>query len=155
MTWAAHRSGVLVFLLFTFGLSSLFYFLIIRFGHVGGGGGSYATGLMWCPGMAALLTCKYLGRSIDSLGWRWGKARYQAAAYLIPLGYAIVTYGFVWLTGLGGVPNRAFVDGATKDVGLGAMPAWASIMLTFLFTATTGVISDCATTLGEEIGWRG
>ena len=78
---------------------------------------------MWCPGVAALLTCKYLGRGIDSLGWRWGKARYQAASYLIPLGYAIVTYGFVWLTKFGGVPNREFVDGATKDFGLGAMPA--------------------------------
>ena len=98
MTWANHRSGVVVFLLFTFGLSSIFYFLIIKSGHVGGGGGSYAAGLMWCPGVAALLTCKYLGRGIDSLGWRWGKARYQAACYLIPLGYAIVTYGFVWLT---------------------------------------------------------
>ncbi len=82
-------------------------------------------------------------------------ARYQIACYLIPLGYAIVTYGFVWLTKLGGVPNREFVDGATKDFGLGAMPAWASIALTFLFTATTSVIADCATTLGEEIGWRG
>ena len=29
MTWANHRSSVLVFLLFTFGLSSIFYFLII------------------------------------------------------------------------------------------------------------------------------
>ena len=155
MTWANHRSSVLVFLLFTFGLSSIFYFLIIRSGHVGGGGGSYAAGLMWCPGVAALLTCKYLGRGIDSLGWRWGKARYQAASYLIPLGYSIVTYGFVWLTKFGGVPKREFVDGATKDFGLGAMPAWASIALSFLFTATTGVIADCATTLGEEIGWRG
>jgi hypothetical protein len=54
MTWANHRSSVLVFLLFTFGLSSIFYFLIIRSGHVGGGGGSYAAGLMWCPGVAAL-----------------------------------------------------------------------------------------------------
>ena len=149
------RFGVSVFLFFTFGLSSIFYFLIIRSGHVGGGGGSYAAGLMWCPGAAALLACKYLRRDIGSLGWKWGKTRYQAASYLIPLGYAIVTYSFVWLMGFGGVPNKDFVDGATKDFGLGAMPAWASIALSFLFTATTGVISDCATTMGEEIGWRG
>lgn len=110
---------------------------------------------MWCPGAAALFACRYFGRGIGSLGWKWGKTRYEAACYLIPLGYATVTYAFVWLTGLGGVPNKDFVDGATKDIALGAIPPWASITLTFLFTATTGVITDCATTLGEEIGWRG
>jgi membrane protease YdiL (CAAX protease family) len=149
------RLAISVYLVCTFSLSSIFYFLIIRSGHVGGGAGAYAAALMWCPGASALLTCSYLRRSLDSLGWKWGKTRYQAVSYLIPLGYAIVTYGFVWLTGLSGVPNKEFVDGATKDFGLGAMPAWASILLSFLFTATTGVITDCATTMGEEIGWRG
>jgi membrane protease YdiL (CAAX protease family) len=53
------------------------------------------------------------------------------------------------------LPNSDFVNAATKDFGLGSIPAWASIALTFLFTATTAVLSDCATTMGEEIGWRG
>jgi uncharacterized protein len=155
MTSISDRSAVSVFLLLTFGFSSIFYFLIIRTGHIGGGEGAYAAGLMWCPGVAALLTCKYLGRSIASLGWKWGNSRYQVACYLIPLGYATMIYTFVWLTGLGGVPNRDFVESAIKGFGLGAMPPWASIALSFFFTATTGVITDCATTMGEEIGWRG
>ena len=155
MTSANDRRAAPVFLLSTFGLSSIFYFLIIKSGHVGGGGGSYAAGLMWCPGVAALLTCKYLGRGIGCLGWRWGRTRYQVACYLIPLGYATATYAIVWLTGFGGVYRKSFVDAITQDFGLGRMPPWASITLSFLFTATTGVVADCATTLGEEIGWRG
>jgi hypothetical protein len=42
------RRGVLVYLLITFGLSSIFYFLIIKSGHLAAAGGAYVGGLMWC-----------------------------------------------------------------------------------------------------------
>jgi uncharacterized protein len=75
--------------------------------------------------------------------------------YLIPLGYSIVIYIFVWLTGLGGFYSKSFVDQITNSFGLGPIPAWASITLYFIFTATFTVIRDFATVIGEEIGWRG
>ena len=146
---------VLVYLAFTFALSSIFYSLIIKTGHLGAGGGAYVGCLMWCPGLAALLTCRYLGRDVASLGWKWGKTRYELACYLIPLGYATAIYTFVWLTGLAHFYNKSFVEGIAKDFGLGAIPNWAAIALYFVFTATIGVIRDGATVLGEEIGWRG
>jgi len=149
------RRAVRVFLLFTFGLSSIFYYLIIKSGRLGGGGGAYVAGLMWCPGVAALLTCRYLGRDIGTLGWNWGRTRYQVICYLIPLAYATATYAVVWLTGLGGVYRKDFVDGVTQSFGLGPIPPWASIALYFFFTGTVSVVVDCATVLGEEIGWRG
>lgn len=149
------RRAVAVYLGFTLAFSSVFYCLIVKSGHVGGGGGEYASGVMWCPGLAALVTCKYLGRDVSSLGWKWGKTRYQVICYLIPLVYGTVIYAFVWLTGLGGFYNKEFEDRFSKDFGLGPMPAWASIVLYVFFTATTRVIEDCATVLGEEIGWRG
>ena len=77
--------GIAVFLVITLGFSSIFYFLIAKSGHVGGGWDAYIGCLMWCPGLAALLTCKYLKRDLSSLGWKWGKSRYQIACYLIPL----------------------------------------------------------------------
>jgi membrane protease YdiL (CAAX protease family) len=144
-----------IFLLTTLLISSVFYFLIIRSGHMGAGLGGYVAGLMWSPGIAALLTCKFLGRSPATLGWRWGKTRYVVIGYFIPLCYGIVIYGFVWLTGPGGVYQKHFVDEITKSFGLGPMPPWAGIALYFAFTATFSVIRDCATVLGEEIGWRG
>ncbi|MBZ5603407.1 MAG: CPBP family intramembrane metalloprotease [Acidobacteriia bacterium] len=144
-----------LYILCTFGLSSILWFLIIKSGHVGGAGGAYVAALMWCPALGALLTCKILGRDAGSLGWKWGQTRYQVISYLIPLGYATLTYGIVWLTGLGGFYNKRFVAAVGERFGLGPLPAWASIAMYLFFFGTTGVVRGCATALGEEIGWRG
>jgi membrane protease YdiL (CAAX protease family) len=149
------RSGITVFLVLTLGFSSIFYFLIAKSGQVGGGWGAYIGCLMWCPGLAALLTCKYLRRDLSSLGWNWGKSRYQIACYFIPLAYGAAIYGFVWLTRLGGFYDSKFVERFSDAFGLGPIRPWVSIVLYFFFTATITVIRDCATVLGEEIGWRG
>src|ERR1035438_1035888 len=63
--------GIAVFLALTLSFSSIFYFLIAKSGHVGGGWGAYIGCLMWCPGVAALLTCKYLGRDDRGEGRSW------------------------------------------------------------------------------------
>jgi hypothetical protein len=57
---AVSRSIVL-FLILTAGLSSIFYTFIIATGHVGGGNGIYELRLMWSPAIAALLTCRLSG----------------------------------------------------------------------------------------------
>ena len=149
------RRAVPVYLLLTLVLSSVFWFLIIKSGHVGAGGGLYVAALMWCPASAALLTCKILGRDVKSLAWKWGQPRYQVMSYLIPLGYATLTYAIVWLTRLGGFYNQQFVTAVGNRFGLGPLPGWLSIALYLFFAGTTGVIRGCATALGEEIGWRG
>lgn len=66
-----------IFLLATLLISSLFYFLIVKSGHMGGGWGAYVAGLMWSPGFAALLTCKLLRRDLRGVGWGWGKTKYE------------------------------------------------------------------------------
>jgi len=144
-----------VYLLLTAALSSIFWFLIIKSGHVGGGGGAYVAGLMWCPACAALITCKLLGRDVSSLGWKWGDSRYQVASYFIPLGYATVAYAVVWITGLGGFYNQKFVANLSDRFGLGHLPAWTTIALYLLLAGTAGIVRSCASALGEEIGWRG
>lgn len=148
------RRALPLYLLLTLAFSSIFWFLIIKSGHVGGGGGLYVAALMWCPASAALLTCKIVRRDVKTLGWKW-TPRYQAISYFIPLVYAAVTYGVVWLSGLGGFYNKPFVAAISARFGLGALPPWAGIALYFFLAATTGVIRGCATALGEEIGWRG
>ena len=92
--------AILVYLLVTWTVSSLFYFLIIKSAGTNAASGAYTTGLMWCPAIGALLTCRYLGRPIASLGWQWGQTRYQVLSYLIPLGYSTFTYSIAWLTGI-------------------------------------------------------
>jgi len=149
------RRSVPVYVGFTLAFSSIFYFLIAKSGHSGGPLVNYVGCLMWYPGLAALVTCKYLGRDLSTLGWNWGKSRYQIICYLIPFTYGVLSYAFVWLGGFGGFYDKQFVGRVSKDLGLGPIPDWLTILLYFLFTATISVIMDFATVLGEEIGWRG
>ena len=147
-------AGIWTYLALTFGLSSIFYTLIIRDGHLAAGGGMYVFGLMWCPGVAALITCKLRGRSLKSLGWTWN-TRTQALSYAIPIAYAGVAYLMVWLTGLGGFPNHAFLDRMAANVHMTGKP-WPLVLATYVaITATLGMIQATVAALGEEIGWHG
>ena len=58
------RRALLVYLLVTWTASSLFYFLMIKSAGSRAASGAYTTGLMWCPAIGALLTCRYLGRPV-------------------------------------------------------------------------------------------
>jgi hypothetical protein len=59
MNPATGRRAILVYLLVTWTVSSLFYFLIIKSAGTNSANGAYTSGLMWCPAIGALLTCKY------------------------------------------------------------------------------------------------
>jgi len=148
-------SEIGLFLVLTLLLSSVFYALIIGTGHMGAARGMYTTGLMWCPGIAALLTCRLRGASPARLGWRWGQWRWQVLSYLTPLAYATIAYGIVWGLGFGGFGNPEFVGSLGDTLGWPALPAWLAISGMFLLVATAGMVRSIATGLGEEIGWRG
>jgi membrane protease YdiL (CAAX protease family) len=155
MNSAADRRALPGYLLATWSVSSLFYFLIVKSAGTNAASGAYTTGLMWCPAIGALLTCSYLGRPVASLGWQWGETRYQILSYLIPLGYSTFTYSIAWLTGIAALNPAESADALSRWLGLGPMSGPVATGLYFLVVATTGVIQNCATTLGEEIGWRG
>lgn len=148
-------TGIGLFLLLTFALSSVFYALVIATGHLGGAMGMYVTGLMWSPGIAALLTCRLRGEGPERLGWRWGAWRWQWTAYLVPLGYAAVAYAIVWGTGLGGYGNPQFLEKIGKALGWSGAPAWLNTAVYFVLLGTAGMARSLSTALGEEIGWRG
>src|SRR5262249_58446417 len=65
------------------------------------------------------------------------------------------TYSIAWLTGIAGINPVQTAAGFSKYLGLGPLSRPLGIALYFLVVATIGVIQNCATTLGEEIGWRG
>ncbi len=146
---------VAIYLSVTVALSSIFYFLIIYSGMTGGGRGLYATGLMWCPGISALLTMRILKRDISELGWKWGENKYQLWSYTIPILYALIAYLVVWISGLGGFYNKEFVSKLSESFGLGAIGDGFTIALYVVLLGTIGTIRSCASALGEEIGWRG
>jgi hypothetical protein len=88
---------VAIFLSITFALSAVFYFLIIYSGTLGSRWGYFTMGLMWCPGIAALITMNILKRDFRELGWKWGKTKYQLWSYLIPLLYTLIAYLVIWV----------------------------------------------------------
>lgn len=150
-----NHKQLLTFLVLTLGISSVFYFLIIKSGHLGSGNGLYVGGLMWSPGLSGMLTRKIYGQSLSTLGWKWGEPRFQVMSYLIPLFYATIAYAGVWLFHLGGFYDHDFLSRITQSFALGTLPAWVIIPMYFVLAGTVGMVRSCSSALGEEIGWRG
>jgi len=130
------RAELGTFLGLTFGLSAVFWWLIIDAGSLGAHGGRYVFWLMWCPGVSALVTRLAFQRNLRGQGWGLGELRWSALAYALPLVYATVVYGLVWLTGLGGV-----------DLGRFKTPV--------LLFVVVGSLQSLLSATGEELGWRG
>jgi uncharacterized protein len=149
------QSKIIAFLLLTFLFSSIFYYLILSSGSMQASGGIYVLGLMWCPGVAALIVQLVYHRSLRGLGWKWGKTRYQFLSYIIPFVYALIAYSIVWATGLGGFPNQEFISQIVSQYSPGAGSPYAVLALYLLVASTFGILLSSLTALGEEIGWRG
>jgi len=130
------RSSLSVFLFLTFASSSALWWLIIDAGGLRGQGASYVFLLMWCPGLSALLTRFMFQRNLRGQGWSLGSPRWLALGYLLPVAYATVAYGSVWLSGLGGVDITHF----------------RTPVATFL---VLGTFQSTLSATGEELGWRG
>jgi membrane protease YdiL (CAAX protease family) len=146
------------FLLLTLAFSSFFYYRIIAAGSLGVAGGLYVVGLMWCPGLAALVTTFASRRSLRGLGWGWGRTRYQVWSLALPVLYSVTAYLLVWLSGLGGFYDPAFVRQAARilaALGLPELSTGSAAAVAVLVTVVVGLPVNCVAALGEEIGWRG
>ncbi|HTE00156.1 MAG TPA: type II CAAX endopeptidase family protein [Mucilaginibacter sp.] len=149
------RKAITLFLLFTFGLSSIYYFLIIYNGTLGSGMGFYVTGLMYCPALSALITTKIMKRKIADLGWQWGNPKYQLWSYLTPLLYSLVAYLVIWLVGWGGFYDHSLITQVAQSFGFTHLPNFLVIIIYFIFLGAIGMTRSLSTAIGEEIGWRG
>jgi len=150
---AAWRA-IAIFLFLTAGLSAVFETLMGRMGSMTR---LLVTGVMWCPGIAAMLTALILGRDVRAMPWRWGQTRWIVAAWLLPAGYGLAVYLPVWLLALGGsgFGNPVTLAQWSQEV-LGKGPtSLPGALFCLSLLATLGVIGSAANALGEEIGWRG
>ncbi|HEY7098107.1 MAG TPA: type II CAAX endopeptidase family protein [Terriglobales bacterium] len=148
------RTQIVTYLITVFLLSSFFYFLILRSGSMGYGQGMYVFGLMWCPALAAFITLRLNGRSLNDLGWSWGDPKYQVASWFIPLLYTAIAYSIVWIAGLGHFGNPEYIASLAQRMHL-PVPTWVSAGLAILLIASFGLLRSLTSALGEEIGWRG
>lgn len=118
----------------------------------------YVGAIMWCPAIAAFITLKIKGRKISSLNWNWGNWKYIRLSYFVPALYGIFTYLLIWIFGFGRLANREVITDWAKELGLmgiGTLNPASIIIIAVILLGTVEVIRSAATTLGEEIGWRG
>ena len=146
------KASIVVFLLLTFGLSSIFYRRIIRPPLPGIQNGHDVLWLMWCPGISGLLTRLIFQRNWRGEGFGWGKVKYQFASCWIPLTYASAVYLPVWFAGYFAPRNPVLTQMAVR---FPALPQWLLISVVFACTSTVGFAFSCTSALGEELGWRG
>ena len=134
--------------------SSLFHYAIVNLYP----SSIYIGGLMWCPALAAIVTLKLKRRSVSSLKWDWGNWKYIRLSYFVPALYVLITYLFIWSFSFGGLPNGQMILDWAEElglVGIGTLSPIFSVIVAVILLGTVGVIRAMATTLGEEIGWRG
>jgi membrane protease YdiL (CAAX protease family) len=137
------RRRIFIFLGFTSLFSAIFWALIIRAGQLSTQGQMYTLGLMWSPGVAALLTTFIFQRNLRGLGWKRGPVRYLLLSYALPIAYAGMVYGLTWFLGWGAFTTENVPEGQS----------WLVFVLrnaTVLF-----LLGGLLPALGEEIGWRG
>jgi len=149
------KKAIVIFLLFTLALSAVVWVLTLHSGEGRIGGRMYGYGIMWCPALAAYLTCKVLKYRISNLNWNWGKPKYLIWCYFIPVIYALISYLIIWFTGWGGFYNKQFVTEAARSLGWSKLPPGVFIVLFFFANGVIGLFGSISTALGEEIGWRG
>lgn len=150
-----HSVNAVVYVVITTLLSSIFWVLINRSGHMEAAGGNYLSALMWAPAVAAFVTIGVRHLGVRSLGLRWGGTRYALWGYLTPLAYAAIAYGLIWAFGLGSFPNPQAIADLTGKLGWHMTSASAFVPAYFLVIATIWVVVSVTRALGEEIGWRG
>ena len=138
------RTKILIFLALTVGLSSVFWVPLIQGGSIAAGGGLYVLGLMWAPGIAAMLTRLITQRNLRGMGWKPRTPALLGLAYVLPLLYALPVYLVAWGMDLGAfAPDKWQVqEGQTALTGV-------------LLIASAGLIGTLISGTGEEIGWRG
>lgn len=127
--------SLLTFLIITFSLSSIFYYLI---GIAGILEMSYL--LMWCPGVAAIAVSLLYHRGENAMNFRKCAVKYNIAALWIVAVIGAVSYGVYFI-----VYGKAILQENQVIAALAQSPMTLLLYLFIYFI----------TAFGEEIGWRG
>ena len=133
------EKDVVFFLALTFFLSSFFYYFIATIEE----SGWYAFGLMWCPGVAAIVTKLTFDKNLTGFGWLPRHPWLLVASYFYPLAELFIVYGIIWYFGFG------------SFAGFDANFMTKLAFLPMILMALEGTYFAGRSALGEEIGWRG
>src|SRR5438105_1177920 len=141
---------IAVFYVLTMLFSGVFDAFVLHAGRMDAGNFLYVTGAMWSPALAAFATKRIFREKIGDLPWRWSGAHYAWMAYIIPIGYALPVYLFVWLTGLGGFYDVDLAKKIAEQLAWPNLPPSLLLALFVLLTATLGMIGKMSIAVGVE-----
>jgi membrane protease YdiL (CAAX protease family) len=131
------QKSLALFLALTFGFSLIWYIVIITQRN-----DNYYLPLMYCPGVAALVTILVCKHSFQETGLRLKNSRYICLAFVIIVVASLLVYGFVWLTNPGALDTNQLNT---------ILHSWIGSLLAFIFLLMLNTILA----FGEEFGWRG
>jgi len=133
------KQEVAFFLAVTFFFSSFFYYFIANTED----NGWYAFGLMWCPGLASIITNIIFRQNLRQFGWEAGNIKLLLASYFYPLIELFIVYGLIWTLDFG------------DFAGFGSNFMTQLALFPMILMALEGTFFAARSALGEEIGWRG
>jgi len=126
---------IITYVAITFFLSTFGYYLVIHSKALGLSPFLCMFYLMWCPGLSGIITSLIYEKSLSGIGFKLGQLRWLGLGYILPISYAGLAYGIIWLSGIGEI-NTGYHFTGYKLIAIGTL-------LNIAFAA------------GEEIGWRG
>lgn len=138
------KSEIVIFFILLFIISGFSYFLLFKTESAKPEDSLASLLLVYSPFLAAIITRLIIDQNIKKLGWKFGKAKYLLLAFIIPIIYGIIIYGFAWLTKIGAVNEQITIMGTDSPSG------FALIVL-----CPIGLIARSIGSFGEEVGWRG
>lgn len=100
-------------------------------------------GLMWVPGLAAIITSKIHYRKDKVLGWQGAGLRDNALAVALPFVYLMLSYTVAW---------SILRDPTT---GFGHLVTEISNRMPIILYVGLSLVFGLGAAAGEEIGWRG
>ncbi len=142
----------------------ILFTLPIAFGPAGSSSRQMASTIcwaaaMWAPGVAALITNKFIKRQPFSALHlnRLGEKRAYLWAWLLPLFLVIITGLLTWLFGLGKLDLEFTLirKAMAQAPGGQAIDPVMVVAIQAIFAMTLAPLLNIIFALGEELGWRG
>ncbi|WP_172634573.1 CPBP family intramembrane glutamic endopeptidase [Anaerolinea thermophila] len=144
------KQKIILFLVLTFLFSGVFYALILTSGNLEG----WTLALMWCPGIAALITQWVSHKNLRGLGWRLRPWRFLLLGYGLPILYGLLVYGVVWASGAAPFKGQEMAQDMAAQMGT-SVNTTGFLVNYVVMMGTLGMLGSIFAALGEEIGWRG
>ena len=145
------RFLVLLFVTLTIAFTAPWVLLLLHAQSLDIGRGFVIHTQMWAPALAAFACCAVFRIPVDFLGFQWPGMRAVGLGYLLPIGYAVIAYLFVWSTKLAPADFDRFLRISQRSLHLGTGAGVLNVALIMTF----GVLQSAVSATGEEIGWRG